>query len=71
VDNDQNKKFGNWMGPNNNGDSYATFTTPNPSQYTSGETWLRISHRQSINVTEMMRNSGATDFFEGWKGTLY
>ena len=71
VDNDAGLKFGNWMGPNNNGDSYATFTTPNPNQYTSGEGWLRISHRQSYNVTEMFRKSGMTDFFEGYKGTLY
>lgn len=70
VDNDAGLKFGNWMGPNNNGDSYATFTIPNPNSY-SGEAWLRISHRQSYNVTEMFRKSGMTDFFEGWKGTLY
>lgn len=71
VDNTQGLKFGNWMGPNNNGDCYATFTIPNPNSYTSGEAWLRISHRQSYNVTEMFRNSGMTDFFEGWKGTTY
>lgn len=70
VDNDAGLKFGNWMGPNNNGDCYATFTIPNPNAY-SGEGWLRISHRQSYNVTEMFRKSGMTDFFEGWKGTLY
>lgn len=70
VDNDSNLKFGNWMGPNNRGDCYATFTTPNVNN-ASGEAWLRISHRQSYNVTEMFRNSGMTDFYEGWQGTLY
>lgn len=70
VDNDAGLKFGNWMGPNNNGDCYATYTIPNPNS-ASGEAWLRISHRQSYNVTDMFRNSGMTDFFEGWSGEVY
>lgn len=68
VDNDKSLKFGNWMGPNNNGDCYATFSM---NISTTGEGWLRISHRQSYNVTEMFRNSGMTDFCDGWKGTEY
>lgn len=67
VDNDKLLKFGNWMGPNNNGDCYATFT----EQDAYSSVGMRISHRQSYNVTEMFRNSGMTDFCEGWKGTTY
>ena len=37
----------------------------------SGEDWLKMSHKLHYNLTEIMRRSGATDFFEGWKGTLY
>ena len=70
IDNEKGLKFGNWMGANNNGDVYATFTIPNPNSVSS-ESWLRISHRQSYNFTEIMRNSGATDFFKDFKGTLY
>lgn len=69
VDNDSGYKFGRFFGPNNRGEVYAQPFTPGYS--VSGESWLRISHRQTYNLTEIMRNSGATDFFEGWKGTLY
>lgn len=71
VDNTAGLKLRNWFGPNNNGDVYAFFRAPNPASATSGDAWLRVSHAQSYNVTEIMRNSGATDFFEGWKGTEY
>lgn len=67
VDNDAGLKFGNWMGPNNRGDCYATFSNPNAINYVG----MRISHRQSYNVTEMFRKSGMTDFFDGWNGTTY
>lgn len=69
VDNDSGYKFGRFFGPNNRGEVYAQPFTPGYS--VSGESWLRISHRQTYNLTEIMRNSGATDFFDGWKGTLY
>lgn len=69
VDNDVQKKLGRFFGPNNRGEVYAQPFTPGYS--VSGESWLRISHRQTYNLTEAMRNSGATDFFEGWKGGVY
>lgn len=72
VDNDKNLKFGSFIGPNNNGDVYVSGgVLTNPNSSVSGEAWLRISRRGLYNLTEIMRNSGATDFFEGWKGTLY
>lgn len=70
VDNDTNEKFEVFFGPNNRGEVYATKRTPDPSAI-YGEGWLRISHRTTFNLTEIMRKSGATDFFEGWQGTPY
>lgn len=69
VDNDVQKKLGRFFGPNNRGEVYAQPFTPGYS--VGGEGWLRISHRQTYNLTEAMRNSGATDFFDGWKGGVY
>lgn len=74
VDNDSHMKFGAFIGPNNKGDILVSFrdvSQVGPSQAVSGESVLRLSHRKTYNLTEIMRNSGATDFFEGWKGTLY
>lgn len=70
VGTDTGVKLGSYFGPNNRGEIYANQTVPNPGG-ASGESWLRISHRTTINLTEVMRKSGATDFFEGWKGTPY
>lgn len=69
VDNDSGYKLGRFFGPNNRGEVYAQPFTPGYS--TSGESWLKISHRTTINLTESMRNSGASDFFDGWQGTPY
>ena len=32
---------------------------------------MRISGKQTYNLTEAMRNSGATDFFDGYNGMPY
>ena len=69
VDNDKNVRFNMITGPNNKGDVYVTFSTPPLN--VSGEGWLKLSHQKTYNLTEAMRRSGATDFFEGWRGTLY
>lgn len=69
VDNDKNVRFNMVTGPNNKGDVYVTFSTPPLN--VSGEGWLKLSHQKTYNLTEAMRRSGATDFFEGWRGTLY
>lgn len=67
VDNDKGVRFNNATGPNNKGDVYVTFSSVPLS--VSGEGWLKLSHQQTYNLTEAMRNSGATDFFDGWLGT--
>lgn len=64
VDNNSGYKFSGIIGPNNKGDVYVTFKVPGAS--VSGEDWLNVSHRKTFNLTEAMRNSGATDFFEGY-----
>lgn len=69
VDNDGGLKFKMHFGPNNKGDVYVAVGPPGSS--VSGEDWLLISHKTTYNLTEIMRNSGATDFFEGWQGTPY
>lgn len=67
VDNNKNVRFNTLTGPNNKGDIFVTFSTPPLS--VSGEGWLKLSHQKTYNLTEAMRNSGATDFFDGWLGT--
>lgn len=67
VDNDKGRKLWFWIGPNNKGDVYVPWYTPGFS--VSGEDWIKLSHRKLYNFTEIMRNSGAVDFFDGWKGT--
>lgn len=64
VDNDAGYKFSGIIGPNNKGDVYVTFRTPGPLP--NDESWLNVSHRKTLNLTEAMRNSGATDFFDGY-----
>lgn len=69
VATDNGLRLGGFVGPNNKGD---VFVKAYPVGYSfSGEDWLSISHKTMYNLTEIMRNSGATDFFEGWKGTTY
>lgn len=70
VDNTANVRFGRFTGPNNKGEVFVSARTPDPG-YASGEAGMRMSHRQYVNLTEVMRASGATDFFEGWQGTPY
>jgi len=67
VGNNKNVKFNTLTGPNNKGDVYVTYCTPPMS--VAGEGWLKLSHQKTYNLTEAMRNSGATDFFDGWPGT--
>lgn len=67
VDNTANKKLKFFIGPNNNGDVYVWWY--NPGYSVVGEGWIKFSHRTTYNFTQAMRNSGATDFFEGWVGT--
>lgn len=67
VDNNKYVRFNSLTGPNNKGDVYVTYSTPPLS--VSGEGWLKLSHQKTYNLTEAMRNSGATDFFDGWLGT--
>lgn len=69
VDNNKGVRFNTICGPNNKGDVYVSYSTPPLS--VSGEGWLKMSHQKTYNLTEAMRNSGASDFFEGWQGTLY
>lgn len=69
VDNDKNVRFDMVTGPNNRGDVFVVYSTPPLN--VSGEGWLKLSHQKTYNLTEAMRRSGATDFFEGWRGTLY
>ena len=69
VDNDKNVRFNMVTGPNNRGDVFVVYSTPPLN--VSGEGWLKLSHQKAYNLTEAMRRSGATDFFEGWRGTLY
>ena len=69
VDNDAGLKLGSFIGPNNQGD--IIITASHVGSTVSGEDWLKMSHKLHYNLTEIMRRSGATDFFEGWKGTLY
>lgn len=70
VDNTEQVRFGRFTGPNNKGEVFVSVRTPDPA-YASGEAGMRMSHRQYVNLTEVMRASGATDFFEGWQGTPY
>jgi len=69
VDNSTGKRFTYLIGPNNNGDVYARFNDVGHS--VSGEEWLLWNHQQTYNLTEMMRNAGATDFFKDWHSLLY
>lgn len=69
VDNDSNLKFGSFIGPNNQGDIIITASPVGST--VSGENWLKMSHKLHYNLTEIMRRSGATDFFEGYVGTPY
>lgn len=69
VDNNINKKFGAWIGPNNQGDLIVSEVTPGSS--TSGEDYLKLSHKITYNFTKVMRDSGASDFFADLNGTLY
>lgn len=69
VDNSTGKRFTYLIGPNNNGDVYARFN--NVGHSVSGEEWLLWNHQQTYNLTEMMRNAGATDFFKDWHSLLY
>lgn len=66
VDNDSGKKLKGYIGPNNNGDVYVWSYDVGYS--VSGEDWIKFSHRETFNLTQAMRRSGATDFFEGWIG---
>ena len=69
VDNDLGLKFGSFIGPNNQGDMIITASSPGTS--VSGEGWLKMSHKDHYNLTEIMRRSGATDFFKDYVGTIY
>lgn len=61
IDNNKDLKFNKPFGPNYNGDCYAEGI--HPPQSVSGESWLHLSRVGTYNITEMLRNSGAKDFF--------
>lgn len=67
VDNDAGVKMKGWIGPNNKGDVYVWWNTPGFN--VGNDDWVKYSHRTTYNFTAIMRNSGATDFFDGWVGT--
>lgn len=68
VDNTTGLKFERIFGPNAKGDVYVSTKVPSSSV---PEETLRISGKQTYNLTEAMRNSGATDFFDGYNGMPY
>lgn len=65
VDNTTGLKFERIFGPNARGDIFVS--TKVPSSLVPENT-LCISHKTTYNLTEAMRKSGATDFFEGYNG---
>lgn len=70
VDNDSGLKIHGLCGPNAQGDVLAS-VVPAGYSYPSDESWLKLSHMTYYNLTEVMRNSGATDFFDGYVGIPY
>lgn len=68
VDNTSNKHFNGLIGPNNKGEMYVSFKEPGGAW---PETGLKISHKKTYNLTEAMRNSGASNFFLDYSTTPY
>lgn len=68
VDNTTGKKFDGIIGPNSNGDVYVSAKTPSANV---PEASLKISHKTTYNLTDAMRNSGATDFFKDFVNSVY